>query len=180
MPSSSIEGKQFFREWVSFFKPNTILDVGPGVGTYGKIVREVYPQIIVDCIEIYSPYIHQFSLWSIYDKVLCDDIRKNNIVQDYDLVIFGDVLEHLNRDEATFVWNYWKPKAQFLWLSLPVKLVGRKWSYGYNQPACEYEINKNEQHMYDWGYEELLADFGPFLWQIPYPTVVVLVAEGDV
>ena len=153
--------------------------MGPGVGTYGKIIREVYPQAIVDCVEIYAPYIAQYRLWSIYDMVISDDIQKNNITKNYDLVIFGDVLEHLDKGGGVSVWNYWKPKTKFLWLSLPVKLEGRKWSYGYNQPACEYDINKSEQHLYEWKYEELLINLGPFLWQIPYPTVVVLVAEGE-
>ena len=39
---------------------NTILDVGPGWGTYSNILKEHIPQI--DCVEVFEKYIVDYDL----------------------------------------------------------------------------------------------------------------------
>ncbi len=181
MPSSSGEGKLLFREWMTVFKPATILDVGVGAGIYGMIAREVSPESHLTALEVYEPYVETYKLKEKYNKVVVEDVRTFCLHMDnYDLIIFGDVLEHLPKEVAIWVWKEMKVHAKFLWLSLPIKVVGRAWSLGYyNQSPHEYAVNSQEKHLYDWEYDEVLIELGPFLWAAPYKTVGSFCAEGS-
>jgi tRNA1(Val) A37 N6-methylase TrmN6 len=70
-----------------------VLDVGAGAGAYSDLLRGVYPNI--DAVEAYAPYISRFNLESKYRVVFNADITRFDM-SEYDLVIFGDVLEHLD------------------------------------------------------------------------------------
>ena len=76
MPSSVDEGKLFFKEWFSIFRPKKILDIGPGNGRYGKIIREMDTTCHINAVEIYKPYIGQYNLTSIYNNIYNQDIRE--------------------------------------------------------------------------------------------------------
>lgn len=72
-----------------------ILDVGPGEGTYGKALQDLY----IDALEIHEPYIHQYKLNRYYNNVFVGDILDFNY-DDYDYIILGDVLEHIPLEPA--------------------------------------------------------------------------------
>ncbi len=200
MAFSSSEGKLFFRDWlIQMFLKNqvrTVLDIGAGAGIYGKLIREAWDEanainqkynfvnleglIWIGAVEIFNPYIERFELNKIYDTIHCHDVL--SVAQDFgmvDLVIFGDVLEHIHKEVAIKIWNMFREKAKFLYLSIPCKLPEKSWSEGYEQQSNEWEENKYEQHLYDWKYDEILSLLGPFLWQVPLPTVVTMIAEGN-
>ncbi len=200
MAFSSSEGKLFFKDWlIQMFLKNqvrTVLDIGAGAGIYGKLIREAWDEanvikerfdfislegdITIGAIEIFEPYIERFKLREIYDSVICANVfTKAYDFVHHDLVIFGDVLEHMTKDEATIVWNAFKTRSKFLYLSMPCKIPGKSWSEGYEQQSDEWQENKNEQHLHDWTYDEILSSLGPFLWQVPLPTVVTMIAEGN-
>lgn len=73
-----------------------VLDVGPGSGTYGRMLKGLCH---LDAVEIYEPYIHQFNLQDLYDNVFLEDICMFDI-HPYTYLILGDVLEHLTLDNA--------------------------------------------------------------------------------
>jgi len=183
MPDSVDEGKLFFREWVSIFSPKRVLDVGTGVGTYGKMIKALDPSCYVEGVEVHQPYIDQFNLRSIYDAVHCQDVidfSKGLNITNYDLIVFGDVLEHLTKEDAIDVWKRLKQRAKFLWISLPIRLVDRLWSHGYHQPPYEYQTVLSERHQYNWEHGELIRELGPFIWQAPFRIVGVFGAEGEI
>jgi predicted TPR repeat methyltransferase len=72
-----------------------ILDVGPGAGTYGSMLRN----LDIEALEIHPPYIEMFKLEEIYKKVHIGDIR-NFDIEPFDYIIMGDVLEHLTIEES--------------------------------------------------------------------------------
>jgi SAM-dependent methyltransferase len=79
----------------------SILDVGAGQGKY-RILFADYPR--VDAIEIFEPYVEQNLLHELYDTVYIGD-AKYIITQfpdgtHWDVVILGDVLEHLDLADA--------------------------------------------------------------------------------
>lgn len=74
-----------------------ILDVGPGYGTYGNLLKPKYTK--VDAIEIWEPYVNQFNLKSIYRNVFIGDICDFDF-SDYDYLILGDILEHIEIPRA--------------------------------------------------------------------------------
>jgi hypothetical protein len=187
MPYSSSDGKEFFTEWFKNFlstvpgigNPKRVLDVGAGEGAYGKIIRRVDSSCHIEAVEIFE-YSGRFGLDAIYDKVYMQDIRDfMETNQDtYDLIIFGDVLEHLSKLDALRVWAGMKPRAKFLLISLPIIVPGKVWSIDYNQGPHEYQENPNEKHLYSWEYDELVNEMGPFFWRTVYQFVGMFIAEG--
>ena len=65
-----------------------ILDVGPGAGTYGKLLREHFT---IDGLEIHEPYVNKFNLNDIYHNIFIGNILAFDIVK-YDYLILGDIL----------------------------------------------------------------------------------------
>ena len=94
MPYSYSEGKEFAQGFILANVPINakILDVGPGAGWYVELLAPHGYHL--DCVEIFEPYVTQFSLRERYQTVFIQDVR-NFDVASYDFIIFGDVLEHL-------------------------------------------------------------------------------------
>ena len=78
-----------------------ILDVGPGAGTYGKLLREHFT---IDGLEIHEPYVNKFNLNDIYHNIFIGNILAFDIVK-YDYLILGDILEHIPKYEAVGLVN---------------------------------------------------------------------------
>ena len=92
MGNSAPENKSWAATVISKLQPKTVLDIGPGEGIYGKIVRKHSPSTkkLVG-VEIWAPYVENFNLRSFYDEVWICDARIYPEFR-YDLVIIGDVL----------------------------------------------------------------------------------------
>jgi len=207
MAFSSNEGKELFKDWVYSFSPRKILDVGPGAGVYADLIHEVEGKrvkvaarkavegsgswsevtkcfespVSITGLEVFKPYINQFGLKQKYDRLIIGDIYDlRDQLEDYDLIIFGDVLDHLPREKALQVWSAVRKKTKFLWLSTIVRPApDLEWYAGYTQEEEEYAINPYEKQVYCWSFDEILKKLGPFLWRCPFKTVVCFVAEGD-
>lgn len=106
-----------------------VLDVGPGAGVWAKLIRDLDAPVLdgcdtrLDCIEAFGPYVGQFGLDTLYDRVFLGDVRtwdwggydyirvaeSPKPIGDgipkwtWDLVILGDVLEHMAKPEALAV-----------------------------------------------------------------------------
>lgn len=75
-----------------------ILDIGAGAGKWGELLHHRFRNL--DAVEIWEPFIHQFSLNRKYRYVYAADIRTFLIPPTVVLGIMGDVLEHLTVEEA--------------------------------------------------------------------------------
>ena len=135
MASSYTDYKNEIKEYIRkrHGMEDTILDVGAGSGTYGKML-EGY---MVDAVEVYGPNIDKYGLREIYRNVYNVDIR-DFLYGWYDLVIFGDVLEHLDVEEAQEVLRYACQHSKNVIVAVP---------YLYKQGIEEgnvYEIHKQD------------------------------------
>ena len=183
-----------------------VLDIGPGAGYYADLIRTaeagllqklaeravagsgdwkevlkvLREKTVIHGIEVFEPYVTRFALRKKYDQIIIDSIENQvqSLSADYDLAIFGDVLDHLEIEIAKKVWETMKQKSRFLWLTFPVSNLVKPWYRGYKQSKEEYAENPNEQVIHCWEYPKLIEELGPFLWQCPFMTVVVLIAEG--
>lgn len=150
MPYSSDEGKDIIRGWVRYMQPRTVLDIGTGAGFYSRIVRAEAPGVAVDGVEIFAPYRNTFSLDARYDNLIIGDARDSKLKLprgSYDLVIMGDVLEHMTAHEAEDVW------CRMLALSTRACIL--------SIPVIEYPQgpvlgNEHEAHISTWDAHKVL------------------------
>lgn len=130
----------FKKEVTDYFKTNfpstsTILDVGAGCGTYYNYLNDYFKQM--DAVEVFEPNIIQYDLKTKYNNVY--NINILDFKYDYyDIIIFGDILEHLTVEEAQKVLDYAYDRCKELLVAVP---------YMYPQGIEEdniYEIHKQD------------------------------------
>ncbi len=153
MPWSAEENKPWIIEQMLELDPLSVLDVGAGAGVYGRLVRQSLPNVTkLDAVEIWTPYVSRFGLDKIYDEVFLDDIRIRSFPpSSYDVVIMGDVLEHMTKLQATLVWNHMLGVAnKAVIMSVPI----------IHYPQGHAEGNPYEEHVKDdWTAGEVLDSF---------------------
>ena len=110
MASSSPLGIPIIVKWLWNLRPKTILDVGCGFGKYGFLCRDVLEicqerykksdwKSKVDAVEIFEPFVRTPLHEYLYDNIIIGDAREIDY-GNYDLIILGDILEHLEKQEA--------------------------------------------------------------------------------
>lgn len=86
-----------------FCENATILDVGAGCGTYYNLLHDYYKNI--DAVEIFKPNIDNYELEKKYREIYNTNIKDFKYC-DYDIIIFGDIIEHLTVKDAQKVLKY--------------------------------------------------------------------------
>jgi 2-polyprenyl-3-methyl-5-hydroxy-6-metoxy-1,4-benzoquinol methylase len=84
-------------------RPLRVLDVGPGWGKYGTLVREyVDPDAWVEGVEAWAPYVDRHRLRAKYDGLRVEDIRDTDAeyLATFDAVLMVDVIEHVPKADA--------------------------------------------------------------------------------
>ena len=145
MPSSNLEGKDLIKDW--FDKQTnikTIVDLGPGEGTYPKLLGMT--RYIWKAVEIWAPYIKRYTLDEIYDEIRVGDIRYTELPEG-DCCIAGDVLEHLSKEAMIKTFKKIDSRFSHVVLSIPIN----------HECKDVYEGNWFEKHLSVWSLEELNA-----------------------
>ena len=148
-------------------QPKSVLDVGCGFGKWGYLCREyldVFPgrpykeqwTTRIDAIEFFEPYIMEHQRF-LYSNIMIGDVRDLcKTIDNYDLIIAGDVIEHMFKDEAEAVVETLYAKSnQLLMVNIP---IGENWIHPeeYGNPA--------ELHRSEW-YVEDFQPFNPEFWK---------------
>lgn len=147
MPTSSTEGKDWLLPRIAAELPGTILDVGAGDGTYARLLRgyardhEVSTEgSTLTALEIHRPYVGDFELEKLYDKVIVGDVRKRKLPT-VDVVILGDVIEHMSKEDAIKVWDRARKAARkAVFASIPLG----------THPQGAVNDNEHERHVSTW------------------------------
>lgn len=135
---------------VSKFKGNAkILDVGAGCGTYWNLLHNYFKTI--DGVEVFKPNIDNYQLKNKYHKVYNIDI-KGFKYDFYDIIIFGDIIEHLDTNEAQEVLKYAYNKCKEMIIAVPYKLK-----------QDEVDGNIYEIHRQDDLTDEIMKERYPYL-----------------
>ncbi|HEV2301865.1 MAG TPA: class I SAM-dependent methyltransferase [Stellaceae bacterium] len=106
--------------------PRTCLDLGAGAGKYGKLVRRECPACHLTAIESHRDNIARFGLAEIYDTVECADVMSlfdTAIGAEYDLVVAGDLIEHLRKSDGLDLLNFLVYRAAFILLVYPTRFL---------------------------------------------------------
>lgn len=167
MPYSDSQGKDAALGWYQRIAPATVVDIGVGCGTYATLMREEPGQVRTGKgkgktartprrdhwtgVEAWEPYIKEFGLRDLYDELVTADAR--DLESDrfaVDLVIAGDVLEHMKRDEAQALIGRIQPAAANLIVSIPVLHL----------PQGAVNGNPFEEHIDHWTFDQMHAALG--------------------
>lgn len=152
MSGSIRENDNFVKDWVVSNNVKKVLDMGAGRGTYADLLCDLVETI--DGVEIWQPYIDEFDLTNKYDHLYNEDIRNfEPKVDDYDLVIFGDVLEHMTQQESLLVWTNAMDYSKAGLISVPIIHYPQGAEYG-----NPHEVHVQEHLTPD----HVMETYGPF------------------
>ena len=126
-----------------------ILDVGAGEGTYLPFLQDYFTNI--EAVEVFKPNIDNYDLENRYNKVYNVDI-KDFKYDYYDIIIFGDVIEHLEVNDAQNVLNYALNRCEEMIVAVP-----------YLSPQGIEEDNIYEIHKQDDLTDEVMKLRYPYL-----------------
>lgn len=147
--NSMPEGKPYAIEKIVEINPSTVLDVGAGRGAYPTIIFPYLRNTVFDAIEVWQPYVDEYRLHRKYRNVFVVDAREHTDFK-YDLVIFGDVFEHMPEKDAVELWNRASEQATFGLISIPIVHMPQEEING-----NPYEVHEEE----DWSTQLVLEKF---------------------
>jgi len=148
---------QTFSQHLVQLAPNQILDVGAGQGKYGRLVTEQLPQSTVHAIEPTAGYIEQFGLKQIYHTVYqktLQEFANENFRNRYNLVIFGDVLEHLYRSQVIDYLDFFLYRTDWALVLWPTNMAqddygGNHWEIHRSNFALRDLADRFDVHYYE-------------------------------
>lgn len=150
MPTSDPANKLWSVRRIKEISPKTVLDVGTGMGDYLELIKTyISLDTVVHGVEAWEPYVQEYLLNEKYDKLFIQDVREMTEF-DYDLVILGDVLEHMPEADAVELWSKVSKQAKYALISIPIGHHPQG-AWGGNP----YEIHHEE----DWSTNRVLHAF---------------------
>lgn len=152
MPTSKLELIQpivylVWQQRQALDRPIRVVDVGPGYGKYGLLIREAAdPDALIDAVEPHPVDLRL--LRAIYRRVLAVDVQQVAVAvwTYYDLVLLIDVIEHLTeRDGRELLSQISAPML----ISTPATLFAT--------PEQSPDLPAWEQHRSLWSHHDLVA-----------------------
>lgn len=134
----------------NFDKNKSVLDLGCGHGFYKKLLGDYFTGPW-HAVEIWEPYIKEYELNSLYDKVFNENLLTFDF-EYYDIIIMGDVLEHLTREDGATIIKKLKDKCEELFVVVP-----------YNLPQSTVFGNVYETHLQEDLNDDIMSEFYPDL-----------------
>lgn len=138
MPYSSFIFDDAIAEIIKLILPKTFLDLGAGAGKYGSMIREIDPSIESIAVEVEKDYLEKFDICSIYHKIW--NIPVINLIQPeyfdsrFDIVMAGDILEHLKKSEGIDLLNFLIYRSRWIIVEFPHRYLQNAVN-GYNSEA---------------------------------------------
>jgi phospholipid N-methyltransferase len=136
MPHSSEVFDSAIQQMLSVWQYRTYLDVGAGAGKYGRLIRSMFPHSCLTAVEVEPDYVARFDLHSVYNRVFQIDVR--SLIEGdqdavYDVVIFGDVIEHLPKSAGVDLIHFFSYRCKKMIVVYPSKYI----QYGSEGKASE-------------------------------------------
>lgn len=110
-------GKAEAVKWIfeHFSRGSTCLDVGACDGKWFTLLSDC---MIMDAVEVWEPNIDKYKLEQKYRIVINCPVQ-NFYYEHYDLVLFGDVIEHMTVEDAQKVLVYAKEHSDMVIVAVP-------------------------------------------------------------
>jgi len=159
MPTSAIIFDDIVKAMIQLTAPRVVLDIGPGVGKYGHIIKsiELETNCVIQkiCVEVENEnVIQRFMLHELYDEILHEDaavLPKRYPMLTGDIVVAGDVIEHLTKSEGIDLIEYLQYRFRHIFLVIPVNWISLSWEdYGHESHVSIWRIKDIEN--FEGGY----------------------------
>jgi hypothetical protein len=134
---------------VEKLRPKVVFDLGCGSGCYGQQIRMRDRSIRMVGADGWLEYLASAHCIRYYDAVIrtqVNDIIDGLVTVPADLVLFMDVIEHLERDEGAKVLDFIETKYPVAILSTPL----------FDFPQGAVDGNELERHRSIWTEQELV------------------------
>jgi len=165
MGTSNWQNTSYNIELVRKLDPQSILDVGAGFGRWGILFREFLEiwdtgkydgswQRTIDAVEIFPGYIKDYHKY-FYNEIFVTDALEfmKSTDRQYDLINFGDVIEHLDKANGEELIRTALTRCKYVLINIP---IGKYWqqngteenpyeahkSVWYNNDFTKYKYNK--------------------------------------
>jgi len=125
-------------------RPRTVLDVGAGYGKYGMLAREYGGAERVDAVDAVAPR------FPVYDHVWLGDLRALDTLlpaapERWDLALFIDAIEHLEKAEAWKVLDTLTRRARRVLITTP-------WGFRPQEiPGMPFETHRSGWYPWEFG-----------------------------
>lgn len=165
--TSSSCGIPYLLATIRRLNPRSVLDVGCGFGRYGFLIREF--------LEIWTEHRYEKSEWQVYlegidayagnwcplhdylyDRYVTSDIRSYPFERRFDLILAGDVIEHLPKAEAFDVLQKLESNADRVLVGIP---LGDRWVQG------ELGGNPFQAHRSTWQTADFTQRYDVLSWE---------------
>lgn len=117
--------RYFIDDLKQLIKPNTAIDVGIGAAKIGWLLREHAPGCRVTGHEIWEPHLTP-EYRAFYETIIIGDFSdwiERNKDWTTDLIVFGDVLEHMLYHRAMSVLDHCYYRVRWMALQVPINMV---------------------------------------------------------
>lgn len=123
MPFSKMHFDSAIETFLTRLQPKNVLDIGAGAGKYATLLRRACPGAFVTAVELDTEYIERFKLAEKYDEVRRVNAEQllTEVDTDYDLVIFGDVIEHLRKSVGVDLLNFFVYRSKRILVVFPLR-----------------------------------------------------------
>lgn len=152
MPYSSSIFDKSIEQILRLLKPKTILDLGAGAGKYGELAKKINPPIRSIAIEIENNYIKKFNLSSIYNEIwnisATDLINPKYYDSSFDVIIIGDVIEHLRKSNGIDLLNFLIYRCRWIIIKFPHRYLQNSVD-GYQSEAHISVWTKNDFNSFE-------------------------------
>lgn len=105
---------------VKTINPRRILDIGAGGGKYGALLKNVVPEcelIALECDEMAFPQLREVGYHQIL-PITADKLYERSS-ELYDVVILGDVIEHMLHSQGRDLLEFLNYRSRYLIISTP-------------------------------------------------------------
>lgn len=123
MPYSSFIFDDAIAEVIKLIHPRIFLDLGAGAGKYGSLAKEIDSSIEIIAVEVEKDYLEKFNLRSIYKQIwnisITCLIRPEYFNSSFDIVMAGDILEHLKKSEGLDLLNFLIYRCRWIIVEFP-------------------------------------------------------------
>jgi phospholipid N-methyltransferase len=141
MPFSATEFDSEIELYFRLIRHESIVDIGPGEGKYGRMLRRVQPDTKLIGIELDADYVEQYKLRELYDEVWVSDAADlmNDPDRTFDAVIIGDCIEHMRKSIGLDLLNFLVYRSKLIAVKFPLQIPQNAW-----------QGHKSEAHLSVW------------------------------